>query len=306
MDGFFDKFRSVQPYLVNDTPRARTRAASRRPREHERYDDTTKCILCAACTTLVPVVLGAAVVRRAGGDRQRPSVHLRLARRRRRRAARDPGRQGRRVALPDDLQLHRRLPARDQHHPGDPRSERRHRGAQDLSEHVVPRPRSPSGRGRRPTPAAAVGRAGSSSGPTAPPAATRARRRSVRRCTTSIGPDARDHRAVPDASISDYLGIQTNNVAEYTGDRAGARAGARAGRPRGPPAARFEAHRRAARRPLAGQGRQAHPALDGVPRRPSRASSAGPRPTSRAPRTRWPTRWRTRRSTAPRRAARRP
>jgi ribonuclease H / adenosylcobalamin/alpha-ribazole phosphatase len=30
-------------------------------------------------------------------------------------------------------------------------------------------------------------------------------------------PDARDHRAAPDASISEYLGIQTNNVAEYTG-----------------------------------------------------------------------------------------
>jgi probable phosphoglycerate mutase len=30
-------------------------------------------------------------------------------------------------------------------------------------------------------------------------------------------PDARDHRASPDASISDYLGVQTNNVAEYTG-----------------------------------------------------------------------------------------
>jgi ribonuclease H / adenosylcobalamin/alpha-ribazole phosphatase len=30
-------------------------------------------------------------------------------------------------------------------------------------------------------------------------------------------PDARDPRAAPDASISDYLGIQTNNVAEYTG-----------------------------------------------------------------------------------------
>ena len=29
-------------------------------------------------------------------------------------------------------------------------------------------------------------------------------------------PDARNHRAEPDASISDYLGIQTNNVAEYT------------------------------------------------------------------------------------------
>ena len=37
-------------------------------------------------------------------------------------------------------------------------------------------------------------------------------------------PDARDDRAVPDASISDYLGIQTNNVAEYTGRRPGARA----------------------------------------------------------------------------------
>jgi ribonuclease H / adenosylcobalamin/alpha-ribazole phosphatase len=30
-------------------------------------------------------------------------------------------------------------------------------------------------------------------------------------------PDARDPRARPDASISDYLGVQTNNVAEYTG-----------------------------------------------------------------------------------------
>lgn len=30
-------------------------------------------------------------------------------------------------------------------------------------------------------------------------------------------PDARDPSAAPDASISDYLGIQTNNVAEYTG-----------------------------------------------------------------------------------------
>jgi ribonuclease HI len=29
-------------------------------------------------------------------------------------------------------------------------------------------------------------------------------------------PDARNHKATPDASISDYLGVQTNNVAEYT------------------------------------------------------------------------------------------
>ena len=31
-----------------------------------------------------------------------------------------------------------------------------------------------------------------------------------------LRPDARNPRAEPDASISDYLGIQTNNVAEYT------------------------------------------------------------------------------------------
>ncbi|MEZ0239229.1 MAG: ribonuclease HI family protein [Chloroflexota bacterium] len=30
-------------------------------------------------------------------------------------------------------------------------------------------------------------------------------------------PDARDPRAQPDATISEYLGIRTNNVAEYTG-----------------------------------------------------------------------------------------
>ncbi|HEY2916076.1 MAG TPA: ribonuclease HI family protein [Candidatus Limnocylindrales bacterium] len=30
-------------------------------------------------------------------------------------------------------------------------------------------------------------------------------------------PDARDPLAAPDATISEYLGIQTNNVAEYTG-----------------------------------------------------------------------------------------
>ena len=30
-------------------------------------------------------------------------------------------------------------------------------------------------------------------------------------------PDARDPLARPDASISEYLGVQTNNVAEYTG-----------------------------------------------------------------------------------------
>ncbi len=150
MDGFFDKLRSVKPYLVNDSP-APERERIQTAAERARYDDTTKCILCAACTSVVPVVLGPAVVRRAGGDRQRPPVHLRFPRRGRRRAARDPRRQGRRVALPDDLQLHRRLPARDPHHPGDPRGERRDRGARGLSEPFFPELESPSAADDRPT-----------------------------------------------------------------------------------------------------------------------------------------------------------
>jgi succinate dehydrogenase / fumarate reductase iron-sulfur subunit len=53
MDGFFAKYRSVKPFLVNDTlPPARERRQS--VAERARYDDTTKCILCAACTTSCP------------------------------------------------------------------------------------------------------------------------------------------------------------------------------------------------------------------------------------------------------------
>jgi succinate dehydrogenase / fumarate reductase iron-sulfur subunit len=53
MDGFFAQYRSVMPYLVNDSqPPERERLQS--PEDRERYDDTTKCILCAACTTACP------------------------------------------------------------------------------------------------------------------------------------------------------------------------------------------------------------------------------------------------------------
>ena len=67
-------------------------------------------------------------------------------------------------------------------------------------------------------------------------------------------PDARDDRAVPDASISDYLGVQTEQRRRVHRRRARARPRARPRRPRGPPAPRLEAHRRAADRSLAGQG----------------------------------------------------
>lgn len=54
MEPFFDKYRSVMPYLVNnDPPPAKERLQS--PEERARFDDTTKCILCAACTTSCPI-----------------------------------------------------------------------------------------------------------------------------------------------------------------------------------------------------------------------------------------------------------
>lgn len=53
MEPFFDHFRSMMPYLINDeSPPATERLQS--PEERERFDDTTKCILCAACTTSCP------------------------------------------------------------------------------------------------------------------------------------------------------------------------------------------------------------------------------------------------------------
>ena len=54
MEPFFATYRSVKPYLVNDSdPGERERLQS--PEERARYDDTTKCILCAACTTSCPM-----------------------------------------------------------------------------------------------------------------------------------------------------------------------------------------------------------------------------------------------------------
>lgn len=53
MEPFFDHYRSVMPFLVNDEPPP----LEERPQNQEqraRFDDTTKCILCAACTTSCP------------------------------------------------------------------------------------------------------------------------------------------------------------------------------------------------------------------------------------------------------------
>jgi succinate dehydrogenase / fumarate reductase, iron-sulfur subunit len=57
MDPFFDQFRSVLPYLINEGGEPE-RERLQSPEDRVRYDDTTKCILCAACTTSCPVFWG--------------------------------------------------------------------------------------------------------------------------------------------------------------------------------------------------------------------------------------------------------
>lgn len=59
MEPFFAHYRSIMPYMV--TKSAPPKDATGRERERlqtiaarERFDDTTKCILCAACTTSCP------------------------------------------------------------------------------------------------------------------------------------------------------------------------------------------------------------------------------------------------------------
>ena len=53
LEPFFEKYRSVAPYLINETPPPEAERLQS-PEERARYDDTTKCILCAACTTSCP------------------------------------------------------------------------------------------------------------------------------------------------------------------------------------------------------------------------------------------------------------
>ena len=59
MEPFFAHYRSIMPYLVNDSPvpidaEGRPRERLQSIEDRERFDDSTKCILCAACTTSCP------------------------------------------------------------------------------------------------------------------------------------------------------------------------------------------------------------------------------------------------------------
>ncbi len=56
MEPFFAGYRAVLPWLMADDDQPEPeRERLQNPEQRERYDDTTKCILCAACTTACPV-----------------------------------------------------------------------------------------------------------------------------------------------------------------------------------------------------------------------------------------------------------
>ena len=54
MEPFFAAYRSVMPFLVT-TGNEPTRERIQSQADRDRFDDTTKCILCAACTTSCPI-----------------------------------------------------------------------------------------------------------------------------------------------------------------------------------------------------------------------------------------------------------
>jgi succinate dehydrogenase / fumarate reductase iron-sulfur subunit len=55
MDPFFQAYRDVMPFLISKDKNEPTRERLQSPEDRARFDDTTKCILCAACTSSCPV-----------------------------------------------------------------------------------------------------------------------------------------------------------------------------------------------------------------------------------------------------------
>jgi succinate dehydrogenase / fumarate reductase iron-sulfur subunit len=54
MEPFFQAYREIKPFLMTNGQEP-TKERIQSPEERARFDDTTKCILCAACTTSCPV-----------------------------------------------------------------------------------------------------------------------------------------------------------------------------------------------------------------------------------------------------------
>ena len=55
MEPFFQAYRDVMPFLITKDTNEPTRERLQSAEDRERFDDTTKCILCAACTSSCPV-----------------------------------------------------------------------------------------------------------------------------------------------------------------------------------------------------------------------------------------------------------
>ena len=270
MEAFFAKFRSVQPYLQTTAPPpARERRQSPAERERVRRHDQVHPV--RRVHLLVPVVLGAARVRRAGRDRQRPPVHLRH---RATTAATSGSRSsptrtacgaaGRSSTARTRARAGSTSPRRSSRFVGD-------RGATRLSEPALPVYPHLVDPHRR-------------CGPRQPGAGVAGRGADRRLAAGRAGPAA-----PPDATISEALGVQTNNVAEWTGVVRALELAQRLGRAEGRPVPGLEADRRAAPRPVAGQGREAAAAVGRGEGDAGAGSSAGRRRTCRGPRTRPPT-----------------
>jgi succinate dehydrogenase / fumarate reductase, iron-sulfur subunit len=55
MEPFFESYRSMNPFLMASSKPKDGKERRQSPVERARFDDTTKCILCAACTSSCPV-----------------------------------------------------------------------------------------------------------------------------------------------------------------------------------------------------------------------------------------------------------
>ena len=53
MESFFDKYKTIKPYLITQSPEP-DQERLQSVEDREKFDDTTKCILCGACTTSCP------------------------------------------------------------------------------------------------------------------------------------------------------------------------------------------------------------------------------------------------------------
>ncbi|MCO5175407.1 MAG: succinate dehydrogenase iron-sulfur subunit [Thermomicrobiales bacterium] len=56
MEPFFDSYKKIKPFLINDDAPPVGSERFQSAEDRARFDDTTKCILCACCTTSCPIV----------------------------------------------------------------------------------------------------------------------------------------------------------------------------------------------------------------------------------------------------------